>query len=105
MINTATLTTYPGSSITGSSSASQNSGDVDFSSLVSDFEKEIKESPFQRMFDAVLKEHGLTEAAYDRLPAAQKDAIMKEVTDDLKKTMQKGQFSTLASSYSLGSSL
>jgi hypothetical protein len=75
----------------GTSSSPQADGNADFASVVANFEKQIKESPFQRMFDAVLKEHGLTQEQYEHLTGPQKDAITKEVTDDLKKSMQKGQ--------------
>jgi len=44
----------------------------------------MKESPGQRMIDAWLKAHHLTEQSLAAMPPAQRNAILKQMADDIK---------------------
>jgi hypothetical protein len=70
----------------GSSTPMAPAGDSDFDSAIAEFGKLAQESPWQRMFDTVLKEHGLTEEQFNKLPSSQQEAIRKEVEDALKQS-------------------
>lgn len=45
------------------------------------------ETPFERMKDAVLKSHHMTEAQYDSLNGPANDAITKEIQDAVKRSL------------------
>jgi hypothetical protein len=55
---------------------------------VQDFLSYAKESPAQRMVDAWLKAHGLTEQDLAKMPPDKQAAIRKEMADDIKKQME-----------------
>ena len=76
----------PSPPTSGSSTPMAPSGDSNFDSAIAEFDKLAEESPWQRMFDSVLKEHGLTEDQFDKLPSSQQEAIRKEVVDALKQS-------------------
>jgi hypothetical protein len=88
------------SSSGGSSAASASSGALAQSSTSADdavksFQDYMKETPAQRMIDAWLKAHHLTEKELNALPPAQRDAILKEMTSDIKNEIKQKTDSAL----------
>lgn len=75
-------------SANNSSSSTTSTEGSDFDSTIAEFGKLAHESPWQRMFDSVLKEHGLTEDQFNKLPSKQQEAIRKEVEEALKQSMK-----------------
>lgn len=51
----------------------------------------MKKSPYQRMVDAWLKQHNLTQKELDAMPADQREGILKQMAADLKEQMQQEQ--------------
>jgi hypothetical protein len=80
---------------TAASSSSSQTGDTDTdsssteSTAVKDFLDYMKKPPAQRMTDAWLKAHNLTEDDLKKMPTAQRDAIEKQMASDIKADMQK----------------
>jgi hypothetical protein len=72
--------------------ATQNQGGSSSSSSAASVEQTflnyMKESPAQRMIDAWLKAHGLSEDALKKMPAAQREAIERQMADDIKKQVE-----------------
>jgi len=59
----------------------------------------MKETPAQRWEDSWLAAHGLTEQELNKMPAQQREAILKQMANDLKQKMeQKTQAALTASS-------
>ncbi|MDY0884529.1 hypothetical protein ACFPL7_04085 [Dongia soli] len=56
-----------------------------------DFLDYMKKTPAQRMVDAWLKQHNLTQEELNAMPADQREAITKQMAADLKAQMQKDQ--------------
>ena len=78
---------------TPTSSSQTDAANTDSSSSesapVKDFLDYMKKPPAQRMVDAWLKAHNLTEDDLKHMPTAQRDAIEKEMAADIKADMQK----------------
>ncbi|MDE2336600.1 MAG: hypothetical protein KGL10_04755 [Alphaproteobacteria bacterium] len=75
-----TPTSYqPPSLSAGPASAGNNA----FDAAMQAFDNLMKESPIQRLEDQWLKAHGLTRAQFEKLPPAQKEALMKEMAQDI----------------------
>ncbi|TXH31738.1 MAG: hypothetical protein E6Q98_26680 [Rhodospirillaceae bacterium] len=51
----------------------------------------VKKSPYQRMVDAWLKQHNLTQEELNAMPADQRAGILKQMAADLKEQMQQEQ--------------
>lgn len=56
-----------------------------------DFLDYMKKTPAQRMVDAWLKQHNLTQEQLNAMPADQREAITKQMAADLKAQMQQDQ--------------
>lgn len=55
------------------------------------FLAEAKKSPIDRMREAILKQHNLTQEQFDALPGDQRDAIQREIEEALKQKMKVAQ--------------
>jgi TPP-dependent pyruvate/acetoin dehydrogenase alpha subunit len=51
---------------------------------VEDFRAEAKKSPIDRLREAILKRHGLSQDQFEALPADKQGPILKEIEDALK---------------------
>jgi hypothetical protein len=51
----------------------------------------MKKTPYQRMVDAWLKQHNLTQEELNAMPADQRAGILKQMAADLKEQMQQEQ--------------
>lgn len=67
---------------TGSKAAQEGS------SAVQNFMSYMKETPAQRFEDSWLAAHGLTEKSLNAMPAQQREAILKQMAEDMKKQVQ-----------------
>lgn len=79
------------SATTGNSTQANNLSDADTSGesqAVKDFLDYMKKPVAERMEDAWLKAHGLTAKDLAAMPAAQRDAIEKQMANDIKSQMQ-----------------
>jgi hypothetical protein len=65
--------------------ASASSGGSDALQYLENY---LKESPAQRMEDAWLAKHHLSESQLEAMPPAQRDAIKKQMADDIKQELQ-----------------
>ena len=81
------------------SAATSGSGS-DSDSFEQTFLNYMKESPAQRMTDAWLKAHHLTEKSLQALPPAQRDAIENEMAEDIKKLIERKAQSVLSAELS-----
>jgi truncated hemoglobin YjbI len=72
------------SKATGGKSAADVS---QFEQILKDFKAAASQTPAERAASAVLKKHGLTRDQLDRLPSAQRDAVMKEMEDAVKRVV------------------
>lgn len=64
----------------------------DLDSAFADFMKVARETPVERLKDAILKAHGMTSAQYDAMPAGPaKDALAKEIQQAIKKAVAGNQ--------------
>lgn len=57
-------------------------------SVAEAFLNEAKKSPIERMREAILKQHNLTEEQFEALPGDQREAIQREVEEALKQKMK-----------------
>ncbi len=71
------------SGATGNGATQQTSAAADAKNTVQSFLDYMKKSPAQRMIDAWLKAHHLSEEALQKMPAAQRDAIEKQMAQDI----------------------
>lgn len=71
-----------------SSSAASQSG-----STAQWFLDYVKETPAQRWEQSWLAAHGLTEQELNKMPSQQRDAILKQMANDLKQAMQQKKHS------------
>ena len=81
-------TTYPMSvrnSVTNSSLSQQLHADAD--SAVNAFLAEAKKSPMERIKEAILRKHGITEAQFEQLPAEKQALIQREIEETMKQKM------------------
>jgi hypothetical protein len=62
---------------------------ADFATILENFKKAAAQTPAERAREAVLKKHDLSEADYQKLPAAKRDAIDKEVAEAVKKVTER----------------
>ena len=62
-----------------------------FDQVFEDFEKLALESPIERLKDAILKSHHLTQAQYDAMSGPQKDAITSEIQTAIKRSLTGNQ--------------
>jgi hypothetical protein len=76
------------SSPVGLGAADQKS---DFAKILADFRKAASETPFDRIRDAVLKKHGMTQDQYDQLSGPAKDAIAREIREAIQRAVAQGQ--------------
>jgi hypothetical protein len=87
---------FAASALTGASSLAKSqaaSGSAgaqggDSGSALDFLTKYLNETPAQRMTDAWLKRHHLTEQQLESMPPDQQDAIRKQMADDIKKQIQ-----------------
>ncbi|HEU0117932.1 MAG TPA: hypothetical protein VFR09_04800 [Alphaproteobacteria bacterium] len=78
--SSAAQATGVGSGITDTSDSAQTPEQA--------FMNYMKESPAQRMIDEWLKAHGLTEESLQKLPAAQREAVEKQMAQDIKQQLE-----------------
>ncbi len=74
---------YRPSSYQPASPTPATTGNGAFDAAMQAFENIMKKSPIQRQENAWLKAHGLTRKQFEKLPPAQKEALMKEMTRDI----------------------
>lgn len=70
------------------SSASKPTAADKNNDAVQQFIDYMSESPMQRMIDAWLKAHHLTEKDLESMPPEKRDAILKQMTADIKNEMK-----------------
>lgn len=63
-------------------------GSSTFDQVVSDFLKEAKKTPMERLRERVLKSHGLSEQQFDALPNEAKAGILREIAEAVKRSMK-----------------
>lgn len=88
-MNSITAVPASGSSMFASKTVVRNAaGDVsNFDQILKDFNELATQTPAERAASAVLKKHGITKDQMARLPSAQRDAIMKEIDDAVKRVV------------------
>jgi hypothetical protein len=68
-----------------------SSGGIDpaasFDTILADFKKVASQTPAERAAAAVLKKHGLTQYDFNKLPKAQRDAVQREITEAVRRTL------------------
>ena len=78
-------------SVSGFSSAkpSQAADDLDAAKkIAADFGKEARKTPMERIRDGILKSHNMSAEQLDKLPAAQKAGIEREIQEAVKRAMK-----------------
>jgi hypothetical protein len=70
--------------ITGSDSSS---GKSSFERVLAEFKKVASQTPVERASEAVLKKHGLTKDDLNKLPKAERDGILREIQDAVKRVV------------------
>lgn len=84
-------TTYP---MTVRGSATKNSTPLSqqlhagTDSAVNAFLAEAKKSPMERVKEAILKKHGITEEQFEKLPAEKQTQIQREIEETMKRKMK-----------------
>jgi hypothetical protein len=71
----------------GIGAAPAPAGASDFDAVVKQFEDLASKDPLERVRDAVLKAHHLTEDQLAALPAGQRAAIEREIADAVRRTL------------------
>jgi hypothetical protein len=59
-----------------------------FDAAVEAFLKIAKQPPEERIREAILKRHGLTEAGYNALPRHAREAIEREIVEEIKRSLK-----------------
>jgi hypothetical protein len=77
-------------SVMPNAKAADSGSSADFASILADFNKTAGETPYERIRDAVLEKHGMSEQEYSKLNGPEKDAIDKEIQDAIKKAAFQG---------------
>jgi len=83
-----TITAISNTNLSSNASLSSSGGSSSDSSAVQDFLNFMKESPAQRMVDEWLKAHNLTEKELTAMPAAKRDAIEKQMAQDIENAVK-----------------
>lgn len=68
--------------------AAELNGTSTFDQVVSDFLKEARKTPMERLRESILKSHHLSEKQFDALPKEEKAAILREIADAVKRSMK-----------------
>lgn len=61
---------------------------ADADGAVNAFLAEAKKSPMERVKEAILKKHGITEEQFEKLPAEKQTQIQREIEDTMKQKMK-----------------
>ncbi len=81
--------------ITGAATSSKSKAASEDASAVQNFMDYMKETPAQRFEDQWLKAHGLTQKDLDAMPADKRQAILKQMADDIKRQVQQAAQNTM----------
>jgi hypothetical protein len=88
MTSISSVSTSGASMFTPNSIGRNSAADVSqFEQILKNFKEVASQTPGERAASAVLKKHGLTRDQLERLPSAQRDAIMKEMEDAVKRVV------------------
>ena len=63
------------------------SSESSFDKILEDFKKVASQTPAERAAEGVLKKHGLTREQLDQLPKAQRDGIMREIEEAVRRAV------------------
>ena len=81
---------YPPPSASGKAAAPSSGGSAAANNTIEQqFFDYMKKTPAQRMVEAWLKAHHLTQKDLDAMPPEQRNAIMKQMADDIKTEMKR----------------
>ncbi|HEY1722345.1 MAG TPA: hypothetical protein VGG27_13975 [Magnetospirillaceae bacterium] len=88
----------PAAAGSSASSGMSSKAASESNAAVQSFMNYMKETPAQRFEDSWLAAHGLTEKELNAMPADKREAILKQMAEDMKKDVQQATQKKLAQS-------